>query len=159
MTAAMILSVDDNPDDLMLLGLACAAIKVSFQLRTAESGDKAIEYLRAAIRGNHREEYPLPDCMLLDLKMPGKSGFDVLTWIRAQPGLGELPVLVFTSSIHAEDRARALSLGASHFLVKPASYEGFQQLARALENLAQGKKAPNLEALLTTLGAELSPPP
>ena len=139
MRTARILSVDDSSDDLMLLRLACNAAKVSFELLSVESGEKAIAYLETARAYADRERFPLPDLLLLDLKMPGKSGFDVLTWVRAQPDLDHLPVIILTSSVHAEDRARALGLGANQFLVKPVGYEGLQQLVRTLDQLLKPK--------------------
>jgi len=152
MRAATILSVDDSSDDLMLLRLACGSANVSFQLLSVESGEKAIAYLETARGHSDRERFPLPDLMLLDLKMPGKSGFDVLTWIRTQPDFAHLPVIILTSSVHAEDRSRALSLGANQFLVKPVGYEGLRQLVRTLDQLLQPKGALDLGGPQTKTG-------
>jgi DNA-binding response OmpR family regulator len=76
--------------------------------------------------------------------MPGKSGFDVLTWVRAQPDFKHLPVMILTSSVHSEDHALALSLGANQFLVKPVGYEGLKQLVRTLDELLTASGTPNL---------------
>jgi CheY-like chemotaxis protein len=144
MRTAIILSVDDSSDDLMLLRLACSAAKVSFELVCVESGEKAIAYLETARACADRDRFPLPDLILLDLKMPGKSGFDVLRWVRAQPDFNDLPVKILTSSVHSEDRALALSLGANQFLVKPVGYDGLKQLVRTLDELLMARGTPHL---------------
>ena len=133
MTQPKILCVDDNADDLMLLRMACTAAKVSFQLLSIDCGEKAIAYLEGADGYADRERFPLPVLILLDLKMPGCSGFDVLAWVRSRPHFDNLPVIIFTSSIHPEDRTRAQALGASQFLVKPIGYEALQKLVQSLD--------------------------
>jgi two-component system, chemotaxis family, chemotaxis protein CheY len=70
--------------------------------------------------------------VLLDLNLPEIHGFDVLKWIRAHPLYSGMPVAVFTSSERGEDRARAMTLGANEFLLKPNSAKGFQTVARRL---------------------------
>ncbi len=144
---ATVLSIDDNPDDFMLLRLACEAAGVSFRLEWAESGEEAIAYLEGAHGYADRDNFPLPNLILLDLKMPGISGFELLPWIRQHRDWSLLPVVVFTSSIHAEDRARALKLGANHFLIKPVNYEALQQLVQMIDQLLAATGPLNLGAL------------
>ena len=131
--AAIVLHVDDSSDDLTLTQFACAAAGVSFEVRSVESGEKAIAYLEGSQIFADRTKFPLPDLILLDLKMPGKSGFDVLAWIRSHSHQTNVPVIIFTGSVHAEDRLRATELGANQFWVKPADYEALQQLMRTLD--------------------------
>jgi DNA-binding response OmpR family regulator len=150
MSEAIILSVDDSSDDFTLLKLACEAVNVSFQLLPVQSGEAAIAYLESTRDSLSQGHFPVPDMILLDLKMPGKSGFDVLTWLRAQPEFARLPVVILTSSTHAEDRARALSLGATWFLVKPIGYGGLQRIVRSLDQLLQTKAAPDSGTSLDT---------
>jgi CheY-like chemotaxis protein len=135
MKPALILSVDDSSDDFTLLKLACEAANVSFQLRRVHSGEAAISYLENARASSAGGEFPVPDLLLLDLKMPGKSGFDVLTWLRAQPDYAHLPAVVLTSSTHEQDHARALALGATRFLVKPIDYDGLLPIVRSVDLL------------------------
>jgi CheY-like chemotaxis protein len=134
MKAPTVLAIDDTSDDLVLLRLACADARVSFRLQSVESGENAIAYLARSHLCLDQEGFPYPDLILLDLKMPGKSGFDVLAWIRGQPGLNQLPVIVLTSSIHPEDRSRALELGANHFLVKPVDYAALKEFVRIIDD-------------------------
>jgi CheY-like chemotaxis protein len=93
---------------------------------------EAVEYLRGDGPFADREKHPLPDLLLLDLKMPRKNGFEVLEWVRQQPGLKRLPVVVLTSSMQDLDINRAYELGANTYLVKPANYEALVDLVKTL---------------------------
>ena len=86
-------------------------------------GQEAINYLEGEAAYEDREQYPLPDLMLLDLKMPRLNGFDVLSWLRQQPGLKRLLVTVLTSSDHPNDINRAYDLGVNSYLVKKCQQE------------------------------------
>jgi CheY-like chemotaxis protein len=130
-----VLYVDDSADDMLLMKLACRNAQVSFQLQWAANGEAAIAYLKGSDAFADRKAFPFPHLILLDLKMPAKSGFDVLEWLRSQEFFRELPVVVFTSSVQEEDRTRAFELGAREFLVKPVSYRALQDLVRAIDSL------------------------
>jgi len=80
----------------------------------------------------NRNEYPLPDIVLLDLKVPGIDGFETLRWIREQPGIRNIPVIVLTSSEEIRDVNKAYGLGANSFLVKRMDFEDSTQLVRTL---------------------------
>jgi CheY-like chemotaxis protein len=82
----------------------------------------------------NRAEYPLPDLFLLDLKMPRVNGFEVLEWLRDQPGLAALRVLVLTSSEDLRDVNRAYQLGANSFLVKPLDFQNVIQLSHLIQD-------------------------
>ena len=142
MKTSTVLVVDDNSDDLLLLKLACKAASPCFQMRAADGGEAGIAYLESSRVGGTPEVCPLPQLVLLDLKMPGMSGFDVLAWLRSQREFAHLPVAILTSSIHPEDRARAMEMGADHFFVKPVGYEGLQDLVRTIEDLVSRKLPP-----------------
>src|SRR5436309_4012733 len=139
-----ILNVDDSEDDVLLLRSACRLAKVSFGFQSVKDGDAAIAYLRGQGVYSDRKEYPVPDLVLLDLKMPVMSGFEVLAWIRSQPRLRDLPVIIFTASVHELDRERARQLGATEFLVKTASVAQLKRLALALDAFV-GQAEPALE--------------
>ncbi len=139
--AGVVLNVDDCSDDLMLAQYACADAAVSFDLRSVDSGDKAIAYLQGSNEYSDREQFPLPDLVLLDLTMPGKSGFEVLAWIRSHEPVNKIPVIIFTGSVHAKDRLQAMELGADQFWVKPANYELLEQLMRRIDRQLNSGKA------------------
>src|SRR5437660_8409386 len=127
-----VLIVEDDPSDVFLLKRAFTLAQVPATLHFVRDGQEAIDYLEGDAEFQDRTEYPLPDLMLLDLKMPRLNGFDVLTWLRRQPGLKRLLVTILTSSDQAQDIDRAYNLGANSYLLKPHSS---QQLADLVERV------------------------
>src|SRR5438445_8502073 len=115
-----ILLAEDDENDVLLLKRAFAAAEIRNPLFVARDGQEVIDYLAGAGNFANRTEYPIPSLVLLDLKMPKRSGMDVLQWLRAQPVLRCLPVVIFSSSPHRHDIERAYRLGANAFVVKPA---------------------------------------
>src|SRR6266487_2461384 len=118
-----ILVAEDLDDDVQILKRAFIRAGVNVPLRFVTDGQKVIDYLKGDGAFANRTDYPMPTLLLLDLKMPGLHGFDVLEWLRLQPGLRRLLVVVFTSSSQPEDVNRAFELGANSYLVKPAGFD------------------------------------
>jgi CheY-like chemotaxis protein len=114
-----ILLADDSEDDLSFMQHAYRAAHFNASLQTVKDGEEAIAYLKGDGNYADRTRFPLPTVMLLDLNMPKLNGFEVLAWIRAQPMLKRLAVIVLTSSAREEDVERAIDLGANSYLVKP----------------------------------------
>lgn len=127
-TALNVLGVDDSNDDLFFLERALSKRADLRLVATAADGEEAIAYLRGEGKFSDRTRWPAPDLMLLDLKMPERDGFAVLEWLRANPQT-KLRVFVFTSSLSAADRSRALELGANEFYIKPTSPAGYREFA------------------------------
>src|SRR5438309_11574947 len=96
--SAVILLAEDREDDIFLIRKAFRTAGLNNPLYVVNDGEQAIAYLIGDGPFSNRDEYPLPDIILLDLKMPRLDGFEVLTWIRQQPGIRGLPVVVLTSS-------------------------------------------------------------
>ena len=96
-------------------------------------GEAAIAYLLGSDPYHDRRKHPLPDLLLLDLKMPGIDGFEVLTWIRQQPGLSSLRVVVLTASDHIRDVNQAYQLGANSFMVKPSDFQNFVEFGKSIQ--------------------------
>jgi CheY-like chemotaxis protein len=115
-----ILYVEDEPDDVFIAQHACRRAGFKHALAVARDGAEAIDYLAGRGAFADRARYPMPDLVILDVNLPVRSGFDVLAWIREQPGLKSLRVLIYSSSAAESDRARAEVLGADEFLVKPS---------------------------------------
>jgi two-component system, response regulator len=153
----VLLHVEDNLDDRILFGQACVQGGVSFRLCSVEHGQAAIDYLRASGPYADRIRFPLPDAVLLDLKMPVLDGFSVLRWIRAQADFHSLPVLVFTSSYQHSDIERAYASGATAFFTKPSNFENLVQLAVALQTdrIHSGYCLNTSAVLLSRLGAQV----
>src|SRR4051812_10461929 len=117
---SVILVVDDSDNDILLVRRALQKARVLNPLITVRSGEEAVQYLAGEGKYSNREEYPLPDLVLLDLKMTGMDGFEVLKWIRDHPTLRGMRVVVLTSSDRVFDVNQAYALGANSFLVKPS---------------------------------------
>jgi CheY-like chemotaxis protein len=109
----MILIVEDDPNDVLLLQRAFQKAGLKNNLRLVRDGSQAIAYLSGHGIYSDRAKYPLPFLVLLDLKMPGTDGFEVLQWARAEPDLKRLLIVVLTSSNLQTDVDRAYELGAN----------------------------------------------
>lgn len=129
---AVILLVEDDYNDCTLLQRAFVGAKVVNPLVVVRSGEEALDYLSGLGRYANRAEFPLPDLILLDIKMHGMDGLEVLGWIRNQPGLRTIRVVMLTSSNDMKDVNLAYQLGANSFLTKPVDFEKFFEVARAL---------------------------
>lgn len=123
-----ILHVEDNPDDVMLMNLAFSRAGIPARLHVANDGDEAI----AVLESGASEGKAPPVCVLLDVKLPRVSGLEVLSWIRSQPSLKRLPVILLTSSSQTADINRAYDLGANSFLVKPPDLDSLTQLVKTV---------------------------
>ncbi len=123
-----ILHVEDNADDVMLTAMAFRKAGAAVKLDVASDGDQAITALQNALTGTP------PACVLLDIKLPCKSGLEVLAWIRDEPRLKRLPVVMFSSSLLPEDINRAYDLGANSYLIKPPDLESLIGLARTIDH-------------------------
>lgn len=129
----VILLAEDNEDHVLLTRRAFKQAGLVNPLFVVEDGEEAIAYLNGDGKFANRNEYPLPTLLLLDLKMPRKDGFDVLEWIRRQPMLAALRVVVLTTSDRIHDVNRAYQLGANSFLTKPVDFRDFVQLSSAIK--------------------------
>lgn len=126
--------VEDLEDDVELVRRAFAKAAVPNPIHVVRSGEEALKYLSGTGQYANRAEHPLPDLILLDLRMPGMDGFEVLAWIRSQTGIRTIPVVVLTSSDLVWDVNRAYELGASSFLVKPMDFEDYARLGKLISN-------------------------
>jgi len=131
MTDNRILLVEDDANDILLLQRAFAKAQLADPLHVSD-GEEAIAYLAGKGRYADRARFPLPVLMLLDLKLPRKSGLEVLDWLRRQPGLGRLAVVVLTSSEERRDVNRAYELGANSYLTKPVAFQELLEIVRRL---------------------------
>jgi CheY-like chemotaxis protein len=128
-----VLIAEDDPSDVFLLQRAFAAAEVPATLHVVRDGQEAIDYLEGQDGFSDRSTYPLPDLILLDLKMPRMNGFDVLGWLRQKPGLKRLLVTVLTSSDQPKDINRAYDLGANSYLVKPHGSNDLTELVKRVQ--------------------------
>ena len=115
---ATILVVEDDPNDLFFLKRAFNAVQAKCLMQTVGDGAEAIDYLRGVDDYADRRRFPMPALILMDLKMPRVNGFEFLGWLRREPVLKSIPVIVFSSSNLPHDVQRAYTLGANSFVVK-----------------------------------------
>ncbi|CAA9456113.1 MAG: Two-component transcriptional response regulator, LuxR family [uncultured Rubrobacteraceae bacterium] len=117
-----LLLADDDPDDRLLIKEALEESRLVADLRSVEDGEELMDYLHRRGRYAESSASPHPDLILLDLKMPRKSGHQALEEIKATPELRCIPIVVLTTSKAEEDIARAYASGANSFIVKPTSF-------------------------------------
>ena len=117
-----VLLVDDSDDDRCFFAWAFKNSGVAGEILETEDGEEVIKLLSQMIVARTAPS-ELPETMFLDLKMPGRNGFEVLQWIREQPALKSLKVVVLTGSDAPSDMERARELGAAGYIVKPVTAE------------------------------------
>lgn len=127
-----ILLVEDDPDDVFIFKRVLKAARIVNPVTVAEHGQDAIHYLTHQGKYSDQEQHPLPFVMFLDLKMPYIDGFEVLTWMREQPSLQSIVVVVLTGSNQMRDHKRAYTLGARSYLVKPPTAKDITQFMNSM---------------------------
>ena len=125
-----LLHVEDDSNDVLLLQRAIRRAALPIAALSVGDGEAAVAYLNGDGVYGDRRQYPMPELVLLDLKIPRKSGLEVLSWIRAHPRLGRLPVTVLTSSRHERDMEQAYDRGANSYLVKPVGFDALLEMTR-----------------------------
>jgi CheY-like chemotaxis protein len=116
----ILLSVEDNDAFAEAIQIALSEAMLEISLSRVSDGEEALRFLR---RQPPFESVNRPDLILLDLNLPRKSGFDVLSEMAADTGLRNIPVVVLSSSNHDRDRSRSLALGAKEYILKPTDFE------------------------------------
>jgi CheY-like chemotaxis protein len=127
-----VLLVEDNQDDVYLLKMACTRTGIPHTLRVVTDGAMAVDYLSGNGEYADRTAFPMPNVVFLDIKMPKLSGHEVLKWIRSQPGLKNLPVVMLTVSTQSTDVDRAYELGVTSYLQKVPCLAEFGQGVRVI---------------------------
>lgn len=163
---APILVVEDDPNDVLLIRRTLGSSGINNPRHFVRSGEEVIKYLMGVEPYSDRKRYRLPALVLLDLKLPGIDGFEVLRWIRASHAFKSLRVVVLTSSDAIRDVNTAYRLGANSFLVKPLEFENASALfatigtqlwksnaaAESAEKVARTREA--AESILSRPGSE-----
>lgn len=129
-----LLVADDDENDIRLLKRAFFKIGIDVPMRIVRDGEEAIQYLHGDNHFADRETFPLPELLLLDLKMPRANGFEVLEWVRKQVGLRRMLVVVLTNSDEPQDINRAYDLGANSFVKKPDDFTNLVKISQKLHD-------------------------
>jgi CheY-like chemotaxis protein len=133
MVRLKILVAEDDLGDVMLLRRAFAKAGVRAPIHFARDGQEVLDYLQGNAPFQDPIRHPLPNLLLLDLKLPGLDGFEVLEWLREQPGLRRTLVVVLSASKQMEDVNRAYALGANSYVVKPQDSDELVSVVKRLE--------------------------
>jgi CheY-like chemotaxis protein len=125
-----ILLVEDEEADATLLKMAFRRNNLPNPIQWAQDGLEAMEYLNGEGAYADRTQYPFPEVLLLDLKMPRVDGLELLSWLKKHPEFRVIPTIIMTSSRQDLDIEKAYNLGANTYMIKPSS---FQELAKMVK--------------------------
>ena len=135
-TGATILLAEDDPNDAVLFILAWEKVCPDSRVSVVCTGVQAVQYLRGEGHYADRTSFALPDLVMLDLSLPLVNGFQVLQWVREQPWLKGVLVVVLTGSLSDNDSRFAYQMGADDYIVKPCGLEPLvETLARLRDRL------------------------
>ena len=132
MSSYSVLLVEDDPNDVLFVQRAFQLVNAAIELMTVQDGDAAVDYLSGSGSYSDRDRHPLPSLILLDLKLPRRSGVEVLRWLKAQNHFKRIPVVILTSSRERLDVDLAYDLGVNSYLVKPVSFDDLAEMIAAL---------------------------
>ena len=155
-TRPVILLVDDNPHDVVLIRLAFRKVGIIDTIQLVKDGAEALRYLNGEGVYSDRHQFPAPTLILLDLKMPQTSGFEVLQKIREKAAYSNVVVIVMSGSRNDQDIERAYSLGANSYLVKPTKFEDLVKMMETLKHYAQSRKSGG-EGSMRTVALDRAP--
>jgi DNA-binding response OmpR family regulator len=133
LTTETILLVEDEENDVVFMEMALEKAGLVSSFQVAEDGQEAIDYLSGKGEFADRKRFPLPALVFLDLKLPLVMGMDVLKWIRDQPALDMVVVIMLTSSRQRSDIQRACTLRANSYLVKPSNPAGLDEIVELVK--------------------------
>src|SRR5947208_180937 len=123
-----VLLVEDDLNDIFLVKRAFKMAQLETPLQVVTDGWEATHYLSGQGKYADRDTHPLPKLIVMDIKMPRMTGFEVLEWIKHDGFLRRIPVIIVSSSDRAQDIDRAYELGANAYMVKPVSFQAVERL-------------------------------
>ena len=132
-TKGLILLADTDRETAPVMDIALHHLELPYQLANLPNGQEVIRYLQREGEYGMRDAFPIPDLLLLDLKLKQVDALDVLRWIRRSPAVRHLTVVVLAESVFDSDIARAYAEGANSFLVKAYGFPAILQQLREVE--------------------------
>jgi CheY-like chemotaxis protein len=133
-----ILLAEDNPGDVLLFREALRSANLACELIVAQDGEKALQLLEKAWALGSSAH---PDLIVLDINLPKRSGQDVLRWVRGNPGLATVPVMILTSSASPDDRTKATLLGADLYVQKSSNLDEIFEIGTTVRSLLGAREA------------------
>jgi CheY-like chemotaxis protein len=129
-----ILVLEDDENDALLLRRALKRLNVPNPVQIVADGEEGIAYITGNGKYADRSTYPFPGFIITDLKMPRKSGMEVLKWLSDHEQFRVIPTLVLTSSKEEKDVAKAYGFGANSYMVKPADFQDLEKMMRLIHD-------------------------
>ena len=136
------LLVEDDENDAFLFKLALERGKILNPFHWVKDGTEAIAYLMGESPYTNRTAFPLPELLVLDLKMPRMTGLELLAWLRDHPEFRVIPTIVMSSSMENVDVREAFHLGANTYFMKPGNFDSFAKLAKVVHDYWQSSIKP-----------------
>jgi len=130
----VVLLAEDDENDVLLFNRAIKSSSFACEVNSVSDGQEAIDYLQSNPPFQDKQAFPFPRFLILDLKMPRRSGFEVLEWLQEHPECKIIPTIVFSSSKMADDIKRAYQLGANSYFTKPNDYEELKSFFQLMLN-------------------------
>src|SRR6267142_5001892 len=128
-----VLLVEDDLNDIFLVKRAFKKAQIKNPLQVVTDGEEAIQYLRGEGKYANRQIYPWPKLIVMDIKMPRKTGFEVLEWVKGQGRpLRRIPIVIVSSSDNPSDINQAYELGANAYMVKPMDFRAVEHLFQSI---------------------------
>jgi CheY-like chemotaxis protein len=127
-----VLLVEDDLNDIFLVKRAFKMARLETPLQVVTDGEEAIQYLKGAGKYADRKLHPVPQLVVMDIKMPRRTGFDVLEWIKQDHMLRRIPIVIVSSSDRPQDINRAYELGANAYMIKPVDYRAVEHLFESI---------------------------
>ncbi len=132
-TQFTVLLVEDDLNDIFLVKRAFKMANIKNPLQVVTDGQEAISYLHGDGKYADRQAYALPKLIVMDIKMPRKSGFEVLEWVKGRSTLlRRIPVVIVSSSDDPADINRAYELGANAYMIKPVDFRAVEHLFQSI---------------------------
>jgi CheY-like chemotaxis protein len=127
-----VLLVEDDLNDIFLVKRAFKRANLANPLQVVTDGCEAVQYLIGEGKYADRRQYPMPHLIVMDIKMPRKTGLEVLEWIKKDGFLKRISVVIVSSSDQPSDINRAYELGANAYMVKPVDFQAVQDLFQSI---------------------------
>ena len=143
---ATLLIVDDDESHRWFLQKAFESAYPGHRIYGLASGNEAVACLTGQGQFSDRAAFPFPSSVITDLKMPDGDGFVILEFLKSNPGLSVVPVVLLSNSDDPDDVRHAYLLGANGYFVKPASYLALEALARRIHDYWAHGEVPDVDA-------------